>query len=435
MIEKQDLITMYGMSLTEASYYFRKFAPFAILGLIVVFILYYSIQLIILLVQLNQPKNQDIASIVNPVFGAIPRPEIPNATTSAGLTYVLDTIDGITVTATAAANVYFLPEPPARFGFRENVFLMARNLEIDTELTKYDLQGNQAVFSDSQNKLVVDILNYNFDYEYLHLANEDERLSNAYIPDEKIINEKAVEILSKIGRYPGELARGKRNIVYLAFNPQTDELTVVDSPENANLVEVDFYREDIGGFPVATSRYFNSPNYLVLLFDSQGTKVVRGRVSFYERSTEQVGVYPIKTGDEAWEDFTKGNGYIVSGSEGLSQINIKKMFMGYYDPDQKQDYMQPVYVFLGENNFVGYVPAITNEFLTEATPSASPTVSLIQESTEESTEESTFEVEPTGTDIEPTIEELFPTEAVPLESPTPTRKSSRIVTRTPTPSP
>lgn len=424
------------MSLTEASYYFRKIAPFAILAVIVVFILYYTVQLVILLVQLQQPKAVPLASILDIKFGPIPKPDIPNATSSAGFTYVLDTIDGVTVTATAAANIYFLPKSPARFGFRENVFLMAKNLDINTELTKYQLVDNQAVFSDAKNRLVVDILNYNFDYEYIYLANENTRLSEAFIPDEKTINERAVEIMSKIGRYPGELARGKRNIVYLAFNPQTDELTVVDKAENANLVEIDFYRGDLDGFPVATPRYFNSQNYLVLLFDATGYKVVKARVSFFERSTEQIGIYPIKTGDQAWEDFTAGNGYIVSGSEGLSQINIKKMFMAYYDPDVEQDYLQPVYVFLGENNFVGYVPAVTNEYLTEATPSARPTIAIDEPSTAEpevlptlpldDLEDSEATDEVIDIDDEPSV--------TPPKSPTPTRKSSGATVKTLAPS-
>ncbi len=426
---------MYGMSLTEASYYFRKIAPFAILGAIVVFIIYYGIQLVILLIQLQQPPATPVSQIVNPVFGAIPRPIILDSTPSAGLTYILDTIDGVTVSASPAANVYFLPKAPARLGFKENVFLMAKNLEINTELANYERQGDKAVFTDAKNSFVVDVNSYNFDYEYLYLANENERLAEAYIPSTETINEKAVEILSKVGRYPAELARGKRNIVYLAFNPQTDELTVVDKPENANLVEVDFYREDIDSLPAASPRYFNSPNYLVLLFDNQGHKVVKAKVSFFERSTEQIGVYPLKNGDQAWEDFTAGNGYIVSGGEGLSQINIKRMFVAYFDPDVAQDYLQPIYVFMGENNFVGYVPALTNEYLVDATPSAQPTIQFNEPSPAEPTE-AFEEINPDESSEEAETEVSREVTVTRPESPTPTKKSSRPrTTRTPTPAP
>jgi hypothetical protein len=41
------------------------------------------------------------------------------------------------------------------------------------------------------------------------------------------------------------------------------------------------------------------------------------------------------------------------------------MFLAYYDPDIYQEYLQPVYVFVGEPNFIAYVPAISNEYLAE----------------------------------------------------------------------
>ena len=39
------------------------------------------------------------------------------------------------------------------------------------------------------------------------------------------------------------------------------------------------------------------------------------------------------------------------------------MFMGYYDPDIYQGYLEPVYVFLGTDNFVAFVPAVIDEYL------------------------------------------------------------------------
>lgn len=415
------------MSLTEASYYFRKIAPFAILSFIVLFILYYSAQLVILLTQLRAPEAPPIASIINTTFGVIPKPIVGQATSSAGFNYTLDTIDGVPVTATEAATIYFLPQSPARFGFRENVYLMAKTLGINTELTKYRLDGNTTVFSDAKNKLTVDITNFNFDYEYLNLANEDEALSKSRIPDEKVIADTATQLLSKLGRYPGELARGKSNIIYLAFNPQSDELTVVKDADNANLVEVDFYRADIDTYPVATPRYFNSQNYMILLFGEEAQpKVIKARISFFERSDDQTGIYPVKSGDQAWEDFTSGGGYVISGGDNLTDISIRRMFMAYFDPDIRQDYLQPVYVFLGDNNFVGYVPAVSNDFLTEATPSATPTQSLVpnEATTEPLVEESTQEPTTEYTEEPVATDESTPTPEVveePTFTPTPTR--------------
>jgi hypothetical protein len=39
------------------------------------------------------------------------------------------------------------------------------------------------------------------------------------------------------------------------------------------------------------------------------------------------------------------------------------MFFGYLDPDTEQDYLEPVYIFLGDNNFVAYVAGIDDKYL------------------------------------------------------------------------
>ena len=48
-----------------------------------------------------------------------------------------------------------------------------------------------------------------------------------------------------------------------------------------------------------------------------------------------------------------------------TNITIRKMFLGYFDPDVYQEYLQPVYVFVGDGDFVGYVPAVSGEYLVE----------------------------------------------------------------------
>ena len=81
-------------------------------------------------------------------------------------------------------------------------------------------------------------------------------------------------------------------------------------------------------------------------------------MNFFEKSEEQFGVYPLKSGQEAWQELTDDKGLIVAGTRGQKNITIKKMFIAYLDPSIYQPYLQPVYVFLGESDFVAYVPAV-----------------------------------------------------------------------------
>ena len=81
-----------------------------------------------------------------------------------------------------------------------------------------------------------------------------------------------------------------------------------------------------------------------------------------------------------------------------SQISVKKMYLAYFDPAIQQDYLQPMFVFLGDNNFAGYIPALDNQFLKEATPVATMTPEPTIVSTE-------------SADVLPTVPPALPTES------------------------
>ncbi len=77
------------------------------------------------------------------------------------------------------------------------------------------------------------------------------------------------------------------------------------------------------------------------------------------------GTYPIKTGDDAWQELITGKGIIVSPSKGSTKIIVREMFIGYYALEEYQPYIMPVYVFLGDNGFAGYVSAVKDEYVSK----------------------------------------------------------------------
>ena len=99
---------------------------------------------------------------------------------------------------------------------------------------------------------------------------------------------------------------------------------------------------------------------MVMIFEGSDYTVIKSQIAFFEKSEEQVGIYRVKTGEEAWSELNNGLGFVVAGTQGQKNIVIKSMKLGYFDPDIYQNYLQPVYVFLGEGDFVGYVPAVKN---------------------------------------------------------------------------
>ncbi len=352
------------MSLTELSFYFRRSLPFIILGFLFVLVLVYLVRFLFLVIDTTPKKTV----FVNPVFGKIPTPIIDSATTSAGLSFVLDTVEGEPVTATPTAQVFFLPEATTKFGYREKIYAIAKNLGFDTETVKHTLVGKEATFDDGKRHLVVDVTNFNYTYEY-NYATDEAFFQNAIVPDEDAIRQRASDFLKSVGRYPEELAQGKSNILYFNLDVPNNRLYATERPQEANVVEVDFYRPDIAAdpapIPVVPPTYFNSQNHVVMVFNQNATTVLRSKVAFFEKSSAEVGVYPVKNGDMAWEELKAGEGKIISNETQDGQILVKRMFLSYYDPSTYQPYLQPVYVFLGDNNFVAYLPAVASEHLAE----------------------------------------------------------------------
>jgi len=323
------------MTLTEASYYTRKFAPFAVFAFVVLLIFFYSIKLFLLVVSLNQPK----VTYVNPLFKEIKPPTIKkDATTSAGFSFVLDTIDGAPVSATETAEVFLLPKAKFQFDYLPKVYVMAKTLGFDTEVIKHKLVNNEAVFDDGIRHLAIDITTYNFRYDY-DFKKDTELVDNLKTPDKSEAENSAINFLKSIDRYPNEFTKGKTNPIYMLYDKVSSNAAVIDNLQQANMIEIDFYRPDIGQYPVVSSSYYNSQNYVVMMSTPETTRIVSAQMKFFEKSSTQIGVYPLITGQAAYDALLGGKATIVSTGTGKKDITIKKMFLGYFDPDIYQDYL------------------------------------------------------------------------------------------------
>ena len=351
------------MTLTEVSYFSRKLAPFGILLFVVMLILFYSFKLIFLFGELNTPK----ISTLSPIFKELKPIEFVEASSSAGYSYIMDTVEGEPVTATDAAKVFLIPETKFRFGYKEKISLIEKNLGFEGASLEYVLspKKTEGIFQDEKRKLQVDITNFNFKYEQ-DIINSPELFETNGTADKESAENKAVDFLKSFDRYPDDLAKGRMNVIFMQYDKESSKTAILEDNKGANMVEVDFYRADIDQYPIVSPKYYNSQNYVTMVqIGDQGYKVVGAQMHFFEKSEGQVGIYPIIDGKTAFDMLATGSGYIVSGkpTESQAQIAIKRMFMGYYDPDVYQQYLQPVYVFLGDNNFVAYVSAVTDEYL------------------------------------------------------------------------
>lgn len=351
------------MTLTEISFYLRKYFPFAILGFFFIVAFYFLI--ITFLNYLNSLTPTTLQ--VEPIFGKITR-IVPSQKVDykEGVDFLLDTIEGEPKNATPSAKVFFLPSKTTQFRYLQKIYVSAKQVGFDTEKIKHVMDDQVAVFDDGKKRLDIDVAYFNFDYKLNFEKDKKIFLKNNFTDSnlESLAKTDSRNFIKKIREFPEELSQGNEKIIYLKYNSTQDEFQIVKRKQEANAIEIDFYRPDIDGTPIMAPKYFNSQNYVVLTYDEEKKFIpLKAGIKYFEKETQKFGVYPIKTGVEAWSDLKNKNGHIVFLGTNEGTVKIKSMELGYYDFDNYQPYLQPVYVFLGENGFVAIVDGIKNDYL------------------------------------------------------------------------
>ena len=111
--------------------------------------------------------------------------------------------------------------------------------------------------------------------------------------------------------------------------------------------------------------YYPRPPYSTINFLIVGDTIdpVVEAQFFHQDIAETGETYPIKTADQAFEELRNGKGYIASFFGTSTTVKIKDVTLGYYISDRPQEYLMPIIVFHGDNDFIAYVSAVQNTWI------------------------------------------------------------------------
>ena len=172
--------------------------------------------------------------------------------------------------------------------------------------------------------------------------------------------EKARSFLSSVAFFPADIDSDKTKATFHIITNGT--LLPTTTVSKTQIVKVDFFQKDIDKIPIVYEKGSTSTmNALVGKEESQ-LKVVEAHF-FYKNISQESSTYTIKTADQAFSDLKQGKGNIASLTQNTTNVSIKNAFLGYFIGEGSQDFLMPVVVFQGDNDFLAYVSAVRDEWI------------------------------------------------------------------------
>ena len=130
---------------------------------------------------------------------------------------------------------------------------------------------------------------------------------------------------------------------------------------NANLATIYYFQKNIDELPIVYPQANKSSMKMVVGAGAYRDWMLEANYS-HQKILDESGTYSIKTAQQAFEDLQNKKAFIASHSGENTNIKIKNIYLAYYSEGNFQKYLTPVIVFEGDNNFIAYVPAVTDEW-------------------------------------------------------------------------
>ncbi len=191
-----------------------------------------------------------------------------------------------------------------------------------------------------------------------------ELLGNKNVPDQLAAVEMVKNTLRKAELLSDDLATSSGETIYLkALGTQ---LSPALSFSDTDFVQVDLYRAPIDGIYHFYSPAGNKANvHAIVIGEGNGSL---GELVFHHQEIDysQIHTYPLRSVQSAWKLLQSNEGYVAVKGASDTAI-VRSVSLGYYDDNQEQDYMQPIYVFEGDDGFLGFVSAIDPAYIQGST--------------------------------------------------------------------
>ncbi len=216
----------------------------------------------------------------------------------------------------------------------------------------------------------MDIVSGHFKLTRSWQANQALLALSVFTSDQQVISD-VNNYLRKANLQSADIEK-KQKITYLKATE--GKLTPTISLSEADFVQADLFRDNYEEIDKETKKvlvnyafYRPDPDFgliraVVSGSKEQAEKIVEMDYNYTVVDYTKNGTYPLKSGDVAWQEISNGGGFVTVKGPMNGNVAIRRIVLGYYD-SPSQSYAMPIYVFLGDRGFVGYVSAVADNVL------------------------------------------------------------------------
>jgi hypothetical protein len=351
-------------SLTVATRFGRKAVKYGVIALVVMIV---GRMLLTAAVQFWRAINPPPPPPPTVGFGSLPPLAFPEQSEDElPKSYRLETGLGnrLPELDTDRAKVFLMPKTPPSLLADQEVKRIAATYGFIFEpqlLTSRTYRWTKTGSLDSS--LEMDLYTKNFTLESNYLS-KPELITNANrLPEEFEAVRRVKSFLSRTDLLPSDVATSPGEVVFLkSLGGQLEEAF--------SLSDADFLQINLDRTPVDGLYEMYSPEPDKGVISAILTGVLSGQDSVVELeyhyrpiAYDQVETYPVRTTRTAWQALQAGEGFVASKGSGDEAV-VRQVTLGFYeDWFNEQEYLQPIYVFSGDDNFVGYVPAVDPSYI------------------------------------------------------------------------
>ncbi|OGD86915.1 hypothetical protein A2870_00310 [Candidatus Curtissbacteria bacterium RIFCSPHIGHO2_01_FULL_41_11] len=288
-------------------------------------------------------------------FGKLPRMDLSEGYKSASsTTYSLETVSGDLPVLPGGAKVFEISANVLSFGSIEDLKTKASRIGFSGQSEEIAGKVKFTDPQDSNRVLLMESVTGNFTLRSNYATDQSIITSKPQSLEDAI--EKASRFLLEFGLLEIEFPAEKIKTEFIRIDGNS--LTKVQSLSAANLVQVDFFRGDLDKLAVIWPR---DTSALTSVLVSQ-LKVVSADLNLQPIKKDSFASYPLKGVSKAFEDLKAGNAAFVRPIKN-SDITIVDVKLGYVESSKNAEYLEPVYLFLGQDDQIGYVPAVSDLWL------------------------------------------------------------------------